>query len=140
MVKEFKVTLSREELKALTIFKPEFKEILDDADMFYNTFISKLLLLCGFLNFLSANDYKEHITKVLSIRNMLTEYFFNSETLLQIKEYKLVHDFDKFIDNLYLISNNVVFVLENPGETESCEFNRICSVHLDELKLLLKNS
>ena len=138
MVKEFKVTLSREELKALSTFKPEFKEILDEADRFYCAYISKLQMLCGPLNFLSSHDYKEHMTKVQFVRNVLTEYFFNSEISLQIKEYKLVTDFEKFMDKLYWISNSMVFILDNPGELDSCEVNQQCSCYLNELKLLIK--
>lgn len=138
MVKEFKVTLSREELKALSTFKQEFKEILDEADRFYCTYITNLQTLCGFLKFLSSNDYKEHQTKVQFVRNVLNEYFFNSEISLQIKEYKLVSDFNKFYDKLYWISNSMVFILDNPGELDSCEVNKQCSCYLNELKLLIK--
>ena len=80
----------------------------------------------------------ENTTKVQYVRNVLNEYFFNSEISLQIKEYKLVSDFNKFYDKLYWISNSMVFILDNPGELDSCEVNQQCSCYLNELKPLIK--
>lgn len=49
MAKEFKVTLTKTKLKVLSVFKPEFKEILEEADRFYCTYITNLQSLCRFL-------------------------------------------------------------------------------------------
>lgn len=48
---KFQVELTREEVQALAVFKPELRKMIDDYDCSYNIYVHKIGELLGLLRF-----------------------------------------------------------------------------------------
>lgn len=111
----FNVQLTRKELKALAVFKPEFQKFLDDYDNSYNIYVHKLGEFFGLLKFLCYVDYKEHMNKLRIIRNLLEYYFFKEETKIFISDTQITNNskYCKFISKIDSIYSVIVDILEH---------------------------
>lgn len=109
----FTIQLSREEIKALAVFKPELQKVLDDYDTFYDRYISRLNTLCGMLNFLSSHNYTEHISKVEIILDVLSAYFFDTDVQKMIYSHDILGtNYVSFISAIDAIYSDLDYVLE----------------------------
>ena len=109
----FTIQLSREEIKALAVFKPEFQKVLDDYDIFYDKFITRLQDLCGTLKFLSVYVPTEHISKVETLLNIIKDYFFDTEVQKTFYAYGILGvNYSSFISAIDAIYSDLEFVLE----------------------------
>lgn len=136
---KFNVQLTRKELEALAVFKPELQEILDYYDNSYNIYIHKLGELFGLMKFLCFCDYKEHSNKLQVLRNLLNDYFFKEETKIFISDTQITNNskYCKFISKIDSIYFVVVDILEDQSvSTEDAQ--DFFKEYVAELEDLLK--
>lgn len=123
----FNVKLSRDDLTALSQFKPEFKQILDEYDDKYNIYVHKVQELFGLLSYLSVNGFLEQDNKILMLKNLLDDYFFDEGTKDFISEFFITdnYEYTRFIStvhNLYdlcasaKIYVNILTIEENKND------------------------
>ena len=123
----FNVKLSRDDLTALSQFKPEFKQILDEYDDKYNIYVHKVQELFGLLSYLSVNGFLEQDNKILMLKNLLDDYFFDEGTKDFISEFFITdnYEYTRFIStvhNLYdlcasaKIYVNILAIEENKND------------------------
>lgn len=123
----FNVKLSRDDLKALCQFKPEFKQILDEYDDKYNIYVHKVQELFGLLSYLSVHEFLEQDNKILMLKNLLDDYFFDEGTKDFISEFFITdnYEYTRFIStvhNLYdlcasaKIYVNILTIEENKND------------------------
>ena len=126
-MKYFNVKLSRADLTALSQFKPEYKQILDEYDDKYNIYVHKVQELFGLLSYLSVNGFLEQDNKILMLKNLLDDYFFDEGTKDFISEFFITdnYEYTRFIStvhNLYdlcasaKIYVNILTIEENKND------------------------
>jgi hypothetical protein len=108
MSRIFNVQLTTEELKALSVFKPELKVILDNYYNSYDIYQDRLGKLLGFVGYLSEHNYEEHLSKLKTLKNLIYDYFFNESVKNFISEFELTDNstYCKFIskiDSIYIL-------------------------------------
>ena len=126
-MKYFNVKLSRADLTALSQFKPEYKQILDEYDDKYNIYVHKVQELFGLLSYLSVHGFLEQDNKILMLKNLLDDYFFDEGTKDFISEFFITdnYEYKRFIStvhNLYdlcasaKICVNILTIEENKND------------------------
>lgn len=126
-MKYFNIKLSRADLTALSQFKPEYKKILDEYDNKYNIYVHKVQELFGLLSYLSVNDYSDNMNKIMMLKNLLKDYFFEEGTKDFISTYIITdnYQYTRFIStvhNLYdlcasaKIYVNILTIEENKND------------------------
>ena len=137
----FTIQLSREEIKALSVFKPELQKVLDDYDVFYDKYISRLQTMCGFLKVLSSYNYTEHISKVQTLLNVLNDYFFDTEVQKMIYSYNILgtnyNSFISTIDRIYSDLNYVLEVLDSKPYSDDL-IKEYCEAYHTKITELIK--
>ena len=123
----FTIQLSREEINALSVFKPELKKVLDDYDTFYDTYISRLQSLCGTLKYLSVHNYEENITKIESLINStLNGYFFSPTIQDNISKYEILgNKYVDFISAIDAVYSDLDYVLDAFNSASPCSIEYV---------------
>ena len=140
----FTIQLTREEIKALSVFKPELKNVLDDYDTFYDTYISRLQSLCGTLKYLSVHNYEEHITKIESLINStLNGYFFSPKVQDNISKYKILGNrYVDFISAIDAIYSDLDYVLDTFNSASPCSIEYVkkyCLSYSERISEIINN-
>lgn len=140
MSRIFNVQLTTEELKALAVFKPELKVILDNYYNSYNIYQDRLGKLLGFVGYLSENNYEEHLSKLEVLKNLIYDYFFDDEVKKFISEFEITDNskYCKFIKKLDSIYSLCIYLLDEQDCTEK-EIKDFFEEYLDELCKLIKS-
>ena len=127
-------------MKALAVFKPELKVILEDYCDSYEIYQDRLGKLLGFVGYLSENNYKEHLSKLETLKNLLYDYFFDDEVKNFISEFEITDNskYCKFISKLDSIYSVCVDMLEVQDYTEK-EIKEFFEEYLAELTKLIKS-
>ena len=138
----FSIQLSRDEIKAIAVFKPELQKVLDDYDTFYDRFISRLQDLCGILNFLSSHNYTEHISKVETLLKLLNDYFFDEEVQKTLYTYWILGiNYNSFISAIDTIYSDLDYALDAFNSVSPCSDENIkeyCSNYYNKISDLIK--
>lgn len=90
MSRIFNVPLTTEELKGLSVFKPELKVILDNYYNSYNIYVDRLGKLLGFVGYLSKYNYEEHLSKLEVLNKLIYDYFFDEDVKSLSQNLKLL--------------------------------------------------
>jgi hypothetical protein len=120
MSRIFNVQLTTEELKALSVFKPELKVILDNYYDSYDIYQDRLGKLLGFIGYLSEHNYEEHLSKLEVLKNLIYDYFCDNEVKNFISEFELTDNstYCKFISKIDSIYSLCVDLLDEQDCTE----------------------
>ena len=140
MSRIFNVQLTTEELKALAVFKPELKVILDNYYNRNDIYQDRLGKLLGFIGYLSEHNYEEHLSKLEALKNLIYDYFFDDEVKKFISEFEITDysKYCKFISKLYSIYSLCIYLLDEQDCTEK-EIKDFFEEYLRELTNLIKN-
>lgn len=135
---KFQVELTREEVQALAVFKPELRKMIDDYDCSYNIYVHKIGELLGLLRFLSKHDHKQHINKLKTLKSLLCNYFFERNAKIFISDTQIADNtkFCKFIsklDSLYCAIDDI-----NDYTVESEDVKDLFKEYNNEIMELLK--
>ena len=140
MSRIFNVQLTIEELKALAVFKPELKVILDNYYDSYDIYQDRLGKLLGFIRYLSEeHNYEEHLSKLEVLKNLIYDYFFDNEVKKFISEFEITDysKYCKFISKLDSIYSLCIYLLDEQDCTQK-EINEFFEEHHWELCKLIK--
>ena len=140
MSRIFNVQLTTEELKALAVFKPELKVILDNYYDSYDIYQDRLGKLLGFIRYLSEeHNYEEHLSKLEVLKNLIYDYFFDNEVKKFISEFEITDysKYCKFISKLDSIYSLCIYLLDEQDCTQK-EINEFFEEHHWELCKLIK--
>lgn len=140
MPRIFNVQLTTEELKALSVFKPELKVILDDYYNSNDIYQDKLVKLLGFIAFLSEHNYEEHLNKLETLKKLIRYYFFDKKVKDFISKFEITDNskYCKFISKLDSIYSVICDVLDGFEKTEE-EMKEFFTDYHTELKNLIKH-
>lgn len=140
MSRIFNIQLTTEELKALAVFKPELKVILDNYYNSYDIYQDRLGKLLYFIGYLSEHNYEEHLSKLKVIKNLIYDCFFDDEVKKFISEFEITDNskYCKFISKLDSIYSLCIYLLDEQDCTEK-EIKDFFEEYLRELTNLIKN-
>lgn len=136
---KFTVRLSMEELRALSVFKPEFKYIIDEYHNRHNIYVDRVGKLLGFVGYLSEHNYKEHLSKLETLKDLIYDYFFDDCVKYFISEFEITDNlkygiFISKLDSIYSVISDVLTDLEASEE----EMKEFFSEYHTDLKDLIK--
>ena len=140
MSRIFTVQLSKEELTALSVFKPNLTIILNNYYDSYNKYIDRLGKLFGYLGYLSEHNYTAHLSKLESLRNLIYEYFFDEDTKKFISEFEITDKskYCKFISKLDMIVKFYDYLIVDQNYAEDV-IKESFAEDLADLKVLIYN-
>lgn len=136
--KKFNVQLTGEELKALSVFKPEFKIILNDYYDRNDIYHDRLGKLLGFIGYLSEHNYEKHLSKLETLKNLIYDYFFDEQVKDFISEFELTDNskYCKFISKLDSIYSLCIDLIDEQDCTEEEIKEFFTDYHVDLKKLI----